>query len=198
MVSGGTVEVASGASVNQVGFAAAASGTLILDSGAAFTGVVSGFGLPDKIELAGIPYNSGVTGFSFTEAGNNQSGTLIVSSGSVSATLTLLGQYTSSQFNLTSGASGTFVTDPPVQATLASTVAGGGEIAAGGGAAGGNDTVVGFSPGGDRVQPPPGPSGTVLAHSTPAGAGDGMLLTLADGSTILIKGAHNLNNGFLG
>jgi hypothetical protein len=49
----------------------------------------------------------------FTEAANNLSGTLMVTSGSETANLTLLGQYSTANFTLSSdGHGGTIVTDP--------------------------------------------------------------------------------------
>jgi hypothetical protein len=47
--------------------------------------------------------------------GSNTSGTLTVSDGTHTTNLTLLGQYATAQFNLTSdGHGGTLVTDPPL------------------------------------------------------------------------------------
>ena len=51
----------------------------------------------------------------FSEAGNNQSGTLSVSDGTHAASILLLGQYVAGNFHIASdGTGGTIVTDPPL------------------------------------------------------------------------------------
>ena len=55
------------------------------------------------------------TALGFTEAGDNLSGTLTVSDGTNTASLTLLGQYVAGNFTKQSdGNGGTLITDPPV------------------------------------------------------------------------------------
>jgi Ca2+-binding RTX toxin-like protein len=77
-------------------------------------GTIAGFGLPDHVDLADIPFGAGTTE-TFQEASSNLSGTLTVTSGTHSASLDLLGQYVTGQFNLaTDGHGGTLVSDPPV------------------------------------------------------------------------------------
>jgi hypothetical protein len=94
----------------------AAGGTLQLDASMSFGGLVAGFGLPDHLDLRDIAFGSG-THVSFTEAGNNQSGTLTVTDGTHTANILLLGQYAAGNFHLaTDGNGGTLVTDPPVMA----------------------------------------------------------------------------------
>jgi hypothetical protein len=83
---------------------------------------VAGFGAPEVMDLADIPFvsgGSGATTVSWTQltSGASASGSLVVSQGTHSANLTLLGNYVTGNFHLlTDGASGTLVTDPPVTA----------------------------------------------------------------------------------
>jgi hypothetical protein len=117
-ISGGTLEVTSGANGGNVTFAS--GGILQLDSLMAFGGTISGFTLGDEIDLRGLAYTSGTTNLSWTQltSGANASGTLTVSSGAAVETLTLLGQYTAANFSATSdGFGGTLVTDPPVSSS---------------------------------------------------------------------------------
>ncbi len=120
---GGFVEVASGG-VTSGSLFTFASGNLIgadlqLDDSLHFSGgLVAGFAQPDTLDLRDIPFTSGVTSFSYA-SGNvgNTSGTLTVTSGGLSANITLLGQYVAGNFHIqTDGAGGTLVTDPPVAA----------------------------------------------------------------------------------
>jgi hypothetical protein len=80
-----------------------------------FSGTIAGFGLPAHLDLMDIAFGAGTT-LAFTEASNNQSGTLTVSDGSHAATLSLLGQYVAGQFTMASdGHGGTMIGDPPLQ-----------------------------------------------------------------------------------
>ena len=89
-------------------------GTLELDSSVSFGGTISGFALPDYLDLADIAFGSNTT-VSFSEAGSNLSGTLTVSDGVHTAQLNLLGQYVTSQFTSASdGHGGTLIGDPPL------------------------------------------------------------------------------------
>src|SRR5262249_726730 len=82
-----------------------------------FSGQISGFGLPDMLDLTDIADNHGQATLAFKEANNHTSGTLTVSDGVHTAKITLLGQYVASQFHVgNDGAGGTLVTDPPVTA----------------------------------------------------------------------------------
>jgi autotransporter passenger strand-loop-strand repeat protein len=119
-VSGGTLELASGAIATAISFTSA-GGDLVLDASQSFSGTIAGFasplGVTEEIDLRDIGFGPG-TKLSFTEASNHLSGTLAVSSGSHVAHLTLLGQYTAGQFTLESdGHGGTFVIDPLVSAS---------------------------------------------------------------------------------
>jgi hypothetical protein len=110
-ISGGTFEVAIGGSATGVLFGA--GGTLQLDGSQIFGGTVAGFAAPALIDLRDISFTSGVTTAIFTEAPSNLSGTLMVSSGVAVANITLLGQFMTAQFHLTSdGHGGTLVSDP--------------------------------------------------------------------------------------
>lgn len=125
-ISAGTLEVASGASANGGTVTFVSGGTLKLDSSVSFGGTISGFAQPDHIDMADIAFGSSTT-LSFTEAGNNQSGTLTVSDGVHSAHVTLLGQYVTAQFtSATDGHDGTLVGDPPIHkaATVAQDTSG--------------------------------------------------------------------------
>ena len=117
MIHGGTLELASGAltSGTTVSFTIA-GGDLQLDASQSFEGLIADFasphGVTEEIDLRDIGFGSN-TKLSFKETGNHHSGTLTVTDGTHTATLTLLGQYAAGQFHLTSdGAGGTFVTDP--------------------------------------------------------------------------------------
>jgi autotransporter passenger strand-loop-strand repeat protein len=115
-ISGGTLEIMSGGSTGSsaVTFATSAGGILQLDSSLTFSGLVAGFGKPDRLDFRDIAFTSGVTHTTWTQSGTT-SGTLAVTSGTHTATVTLLGQYVAGNFHVsTDGHGGTYVTDPPV------------------------------------------------------------------------------------
>jgi hypothetical protein len=105
--------VAAGQSVTYAG----SGGELVLAAAASFTASISGFaGTTDEIDLPGFTYNSATETRSFTEATGNTSGTLTVSSGGKTETLTLLGNYVTSNFTLSNdGGGGTLIVDPPLK-----------------------------------------------------------------------------------
>jgi hypothetical protein len=75
-------------------------------------GLASPHGVTEEIDLRDIAFGAG-TKETFTEASNHLSGTLTVTSGSETAHLTLLGQYSTANFTLSSDLhGGTLVTDP--------------------------------------------------------------------------------------
>lgn len=119
-ISGGALEVLNGGKANGLmTFAASAGGTLRLDASQTFSG--PGFGEPDFLDLSDIAFGSGTT-VSFTEAGNNLSGTRKVSDGTHSATILLLGQYTAAQFTKQSdGHGGTLIGDPSLTTVASGT-----------------------------------------------------------------------------
>jgi autotransporter passenger strand-loop-strand repeat protein len=118
-ISGGTLEIMSGGSTanTTVTFATSGGGILQLDSSLTFKGgLVAGFGKPDRLDFRDIAFTSGVTHATWTQ--NGTSGTLAVTSGTHTATITLLGQYVAGNFHVsTDGHGGTFVTDPPVKSS---------------------------------------------------------------------------------
>jgi hypothetical protein len=109
MASGGSI--GSGA----VAFAVSGGGTLQLDSSLTFSGLIAGFGQPDLLYLKDLAFVSGATSATWAQSGT--SGTLSVSAGAVTANLTLLGQYATANFHVSSSTrGGTIVTDPPLVA----------------------------------------------------------------------------------
>jgi autotransporter passenger strand-loop-strand repeat protein len=122
IISGGTLEVMSVGSTGSgptspVTFASSGGGTLLLFDSVNYGGFVAGFGQPDFIDLRDIAFSSGTT-LSFTQAPGNTSGTLIVSDGTHTANIMLLGQYTTAQVTKASdGMGGTLIGDPPMSAT---------------------------------------------------------------------------------
>ena len=114
-ISGGTVEIASGAAATgTVTFLPGAGGTLRLDDAIHYGGLIAGFGLPDQLDLTNISFVSGITSANFVESGGNTSGTLTVTDGTHTAQITLLGQYVTGNFHLQNdGHGGTLVLDPP-------------------------------------------------------------------------------------
>ena len=119
VVSGGTVS-------GTVTFSG--GGELVLQDSVQFGGLVAGFGVPDSLDLLDIPYvasgaSATTSGWVQLTSGANASGTLTVSEGGHVANITLLGQYVTSNFVISSGgATGTMVTDPPLMPTDSATV----------------------------------------------------------------------------
>jgi autotransporter passenger strand-loop-strand repeat protein len=121
-IEGGILEVARGGSTGSkpISFTAA-GGDLQLDASQSFVGLIAGFGSPpgvtEEIDLRDIAFDKN-THVKFKEAKDGLSGTLTVREGSNVATLTLLGQYTTADFTLSSdGHGGTLITDPSGSAT---------------------------------------------------------------------------------
>ena len=105
-LTGGTAQIENGGTVNFYGATAedtvfAGAGTLDLSQGDA--GTISGFGVADKIDLAGVGYSSGDT--VLWVAGN---GTLEIenSGGTVLASVHLAGSYSQANFALTADSTG--------------------------------------------------------------------------------------------
>jgi VCBS repeat-containing protein/autotransporter passenger strand-loop-strand repeat protein len=115
IIKAGTLHVKSGGTATGISFTTGGTGTLELDNSQNYTSPISNFARPYSLELTDIPYTSGVTLRTWTQltSGANASGTLevFVSGGTTSANLTLLGLYTQSNFAVTSGGTGTLVTD---------------------------------------------------------------------------------------
>jgi autotransporter passenger strand-loop-strand repeat protein len=117
-ISGGTLEIMSGGSTGSgpVTFAVSGGGTLQLDSSLTFSGLVAGFGQPDLLYLKDLTFSAGTTSANWTQSGST-SGTLAVTNGAQIADITLLGQYVTGNFHVSSrGQGGTIVSDPPVLA----------------------------------------------------------------------------------
>jgi hypothetical protein len=86
------------------------NGTLRLDDASAFAGQVSGLTGADAIDLADISDGANTKA---TFSGNADGGTLTVTNGSQTANITLLGDYLTSGWTLSSdGHGGTLVVDP--------------------------------------------------------------------------------------
>jgi autotransporter passenger strand-loop-strand repeat protein len=121
LIDGGLLVVRSGGSTGgpPVSFTAA-GGTLQLDASRSFTGSIAGFasptGITEQIDLRDISFAGAKA--TWTQV-NNSSGTLTVANGSQTASLTLLGMYSTANFKLASdgAAGGTLVTDPAVTAS---------------------------------------------------------------------------------
>jgi autotransporter passenger strand-loop-strand repeat protein len=123
-ISGGGIELTSGASDGAAPITFTGAGELILDASTSFSGTVAGFGsgsLNDHIDLADIGYvgsgSPGATTLGWTQltSGANASGMLSVSGDGQSANITLFGQYIVGNFTASAdGHGGTLVTDPPV------------------------------------------------------------------------------------
>jgi autotransporter passenger strand-loop-strand repeat protein len=121
--SGGTMELESGGYVGSAPITFADShGTLQLDDSVNFSGRIAGFDAfagsgsaseaTNYLDLRDILYGP-TTNLSFTEAGNNESGTLTVTDGTHTANLVLLGDYAIGDFSKTSdGFGGTEIYDP--------------------------------------------------------------------------------------
>jgi hypothetical protein len=111
VVAGGTVEF-TGDSDNNVSFSGGDVGVLALDHSQQFTGAISGFGGPDQIDLGDIAFSTTTT-LAYAANSSNGGGTLMVSDGTDTANIALVGSYTVSSFALSSdGHGGTLITDP--------------------------------------------------------------------------------------
>jgi autotransporter passenger strand-loop-strand repeat protein len=116
IISGGTLEVASGGSTGSgaVTFAVSVGGILQLDDSHHFNGLVAGFGQPDLLALTDLSFVSGATSAAWTQTAVS-SGTLAVTNGATMVDITLLGQYATGNFNVSSATGGgTVVSDPPL------------------------------------------------------------------------------------
>jgi hypothetical protein len=101
------------ASSSSVTFASGASGDLKLDLSSGFIGTISGFTVPDSIDLADMGFGPTTT-LSYKANKLNTAGVLTVTNGTHSALLAFLGKYTQSNFAIASdGTGGTLRADPP-------------------------------------------------------------------------------------
>jgi hypothetical protein len=83
----------------QTTFGQDAAGTLRLDDSLDFSGVVSGFGKDDHLDLSDIKFGAGVT-HDYLPNAQGTGGTLTVSDGVHTANISLLGQYTAENFHV--------------------------------------------------------------------------------------------------
>jgi autotransporter passenger strand-loop-strand repeat protein len=117
VISGGTLDIRSGGSTGNgaMTFANSGGGILQLDSSLTFSGgLVAGFDQPDRLDFRDIGFTSGVTSATWTQNGTH--GALAVTDGSHAAMITLLGQYVTADFRVSSDKhGGTIVTDPAVK-----------------------------------------------------------------------------------
>jgi autotransporter passenger strand-loop-strand repeat protein len=119
VISAGTLDIASGGTTGTGAVTFSGGGMLRLENSVHFGGLVAGFGVPDSMDLADINFISS-TSASWMQltSGSTASGTLIVTDGTHTAQITLLGQYAAGNFHIQNdGAGGTLVTDPPVSST---------------------------------------------------------------------------------
>jgi len=117
-ISSATTEIQSGGLTGANPITYAGGAALVLDASANFSGTIAGFTGGDFLDLKDIAFGS-ITSMNFVEAGNNLSGTLTVTDGSHTANLTLLGNYSLSQFTSASdGHGGTVITDPPASSPV--------------------------------------------------------------------------------
>jgi hypothetical protein len=101
---------------------AGTNASLVLAQASAFTGTISGWQADDSVDLGDILFSDGVTSFAYAQNSGNTGGTLTVSDGTHTASLSLLGQYSAADFALSSdGHGGTLISDPAMaqQAQLA-------------------------------------------------------------------------------
>ena len=105
LISGaGSLEFAAASDVD-VGFADGASGTLTLDHAAAFSGTVVGMESGDSLALGDVAFGAD-THSTYTANAAGTAGSLEVSDGTHSVLITLVGHYTSDDFQLNAGQNG--------------------------------------------------------------------------------------------
>jgi hypothetical protein len=114
----GQIEFDGANTTQNVVFTAGASGELFLFKSQSFdvtSGTISGFALGDSIDLEDI----NIAGATATwNSSSNVGGTLVVTDGTHTADLTLLGSYTQGNFHIATDGSGhVLLTDPPVDQT---------------------------------------------------------------------------------
>jgi hypothetical protein len=83
----------------QTTFGQDAAGTLRLDDSLDFSGVVSGFGQNDHLDLSDIKFGAGMT-HDYLPNAQGTGGTLTVSDGAHTANITMVGQYTAEGFHV--------------------------------------------------------------------------------------------------
>lgn len=107
-----SAHVFAGGTITDVTFTGRFAG-LVLDQGSALTGSISGWQSFNTIDLGGVSFADGATTLAYAASGDNSGGSLTVSDGTHAMTLSLLGQYTASDFAITSdGHGGTSLFNP--------------------------------------------------------------------------------------
>jgi len=156
----------SAASAANVGFAGNASGTLTVDHAAAFTGTLAGLNADDTLHFGDIAFSS-ATQVSYTANAAGTAGSLVVSDGTHTAQMALVGQYSAADFQLVADQGGgtALVNTAAGNATLLGTA--GADVLAG---TGGNDIIV-CGAGSDMLAGGAG-SDTFLFRGSDAGAVD--------------------------
>ena len=121
VLNGGEAVIAGSVGAGQTISFTASGGDLVLDSLSTFSANISGMtSSKDKIDLGGFTFGAGET-VTWTQAGGGTSGTLTVNDGAKTASLTLLGNYVTSDFQLSDdNIGGTYVVDPPAGGSDAS------------------------------------------------------------------------------
>ena len=93
-------------------------GTLALDDSQSFAGTIAGFGAENQIDLGDIGFSTNST-LAYTPNNGNTGGELVVSDGTYTANLALLGQYSAANFAVAGdGHGGTLLTEPSVAQTM--------------------------------------------------------------------------------
>ncbi|MEO5697328.1 MAG: type I secretion C-terminal target domain-containing protein, partial [Burkholderiaceae bacterium] len=134
----GTIEFGAASDAN-VGFAGDAAGTLTLDHSAGFSGTISGLNADDTLHFGDMMFSPAAQ-LSYTANAAGTAGALVVSDGTQTARISLIGHYAAADFQLAAGASGS--TDIVNTATNNATVLGtaGADSLVG---TAGNDIIVG-------------------------------------------------------
>jgi VCBS repeat-containing protein len=97
VISGSSMIEFAGASTANTAFASGATGTLMLDHGFDFSGVVSGFAEGDHLDLADFNFTQGL-GLNYKANSDGAGGTLVVSDGAHVAQIALAGRYDAADF----------------------------------------------------------------------------------------------------
>jgi len=100
----GAIEFGAASDAN-VGFASDASGTLTLDHATSFTGTLTGLSADDTLHFGDIAFSAS-TQVSYTANAAGTAGSLVVTDGTHTAQMTLVGQYSATDFQLAAGQSG--------------------------------------------------------------------------------------------
>jgi hypothetical protein len=100
----GALEFGAASDAN-VGFAGNASGTLTVDHAAAFTGTLTGLNADDTLHFGDITFSSS-TQVSYTANAAGTAGSLVVSDGTHTAQMALVGQYSAADFQVVADQNG--------------------------------------------------------------------------------------------